>query len=284
MAQSDLPIGIFAKTFSGTTADTVLGAVAATGIRHAQFNLSCLGLHTVPDTIPLGAAKEIRDAQRHHSVSISALSGTCNLDDPDQAVRSEWVRRLANLAILCASARIPVLTLTTGTRHPTDLWAAHPDNTTPAAWADARSSLAHLIRQTRGLRVTFAFEPEPSSITRSVADAVRMLDELANVHPWPRVGVVFDAANLVDPSDPDSLPRLLRDDVPKLRQRIALMHAKDRAADGCVVPPGQGVIDFAACIRAARGAAYDGPAIMHGLEPADVPAALAAMTRASRVA
>lgn len=273
-------IGIFAKTFPGTTADAVLKAVAAAGIRHVQFNLSSLGLDTVPDVIPDRVFTEIVDALLQYHVSIDALSGTCNLAHPDQSVRTEWVRRLEALAALCAVIGIPVLTLTTGTRHPTDLWSPHPDNTTSAAWSDAKASLGDLMHRIRGLRVTLAFEPEPASITRSLVDAARMMAELETGRAWPRLGIVFDPANLVDASDPASLSRVLRDDVPKVAGKIQLMHAKDRTADGRVVPPGQGIIDFAACVDAAGRAGFAGPLIMHGLEASDVPAARAALLAA----
>ena len=282
---SPRPIGVFAKTFPGTTADAVLGAAAEAGIRHVQFNLSCVGLPTVPPEIDASVGRFIAVASMHHGVSIAAMSGTCNLADPDASVRAEWVRRLAGLAALCADCGIPVLTLTTGTRHRTDLWAGHPDNTSVEAWHDAEGSLRELLRLTDGLPVALAFEPEGASITRTVDDALRMINSAESDRFRSRLRVVLDVANLIEPADSAQLPRLLRDDVPKLRDRIALLHAKDRAANGDVVPPGEGVIDFAAVFQAAADAGYTGPAIMHGLDADRVPAAREHLQRvASRVA
>ena len=58
-----------------------------------------------------------------------------------------------------------------------------------------------------------------------------------------------------------------------LADRILLVHAKDRAADGAVVAPGRGVIDFDHCFRTLAAAGVLVPVITHGLEAADAPAA-----------
>jgi sugar phosphate isomerase/epimerase len=42
-----MQIGIFARTFSRPTLEETLDAVAAHGLTHVQFNMSCAGLPTL---------------------------------------------------------------------------------------------------------------------------------------------------------------------------------------------------------------------------------------------
>ena len=47
-----MKIGIFAKTFSRPTIEDLLEAIAGYEIYSAQFNLSCVGLETLPTIVP----------------------------------------------------------------------------------------------------------------------------------------------------------------------------------------------------------------------------------------
>ncbi len=265
-------IGILARTFPGSDPDTVLGAVSASGISSTQFNLSCAGLLTVPDVIGPHVSVTLRDSSQHHSVSIDALSGTCNMASSDATQRDESVRRLVRLAEFCRDTGIPVLTLSTGTRHPHDLWCGHPDNQSAAAHADLRHALRGLLRDTEHCGVTLAFEPEPANVIRTATEAATLLDDLRS----PRLAVLFDAANLVQRLPVDRQRDVIEDACNTLAGRIALAHAKDIDAAGRVVAPGQGTIDFAHYVHTLRTVGrYHGPIIMHGLTPSDVPAALA---------
>jgi hypothetical protein len=80
-ADPPLPIGIFARTFPGSSVGPVMQAVAGAGIRHVQFNLSSVGLETVPTIIPSSVEREISSYSDQYHVSIDALSGTCNLSE-----------------------------------------------------------------------------------------------------------------------------------------------------------------------------------------------------------
>ena len=44
-------LGIFAKTFPRPTLEETLDAVADHGLTHVQFNMSCMGLPTLPDEL-----------------------------------------------------------------------------------------------------------------------------------------------------------------------------------------------------------------------------------------
>ena len=50
-----MQLGIFAKTFPRPTLEQTLDAVAAHGLTHIQFNMSCMGLATLPDRLDEGS-------------------------------------------------------------------------------------------------------------------------------------------------------------------------------------------------------------------------------------
>ena len=272
-----LPIGIFARTFPGRTADLVFSAITANGIRHTQLNLSCVGLETVPDRLPSYKTTEISEKSNHYHVSISALSGTCNLIHRDTSRRAIFVKRLIGLAEACDALAIPVLTLATGTRDPDDLWRAHQDNRSAAALVDLRESLQTLLDGTAALDVTLALEPEAANVIQNADEAAALLDEFNT----PRLGVILDSANLLGGAPASQQAAIITHAAAVLRGRVALAHAKDADASHRVVAPGRGQIDFVAFIRALREQAdYAGTVIMHGLAAADVPAALQHLTAA----
>ena len=272
-----LPIGIFARTFPGSVPDVVLRAVADAGFGHAQFNLTSAGLETVPLTLPPEIDAKISSLSIQFQVGIVALSGTCNLCHPRRELRDEYVRRLTALASACQRMRIPVLTLSTGTRDPDDLWRAHPDNRSASADRDLRDSLGKLLDGTSGTGVMLAFEPEGSNIIQTADQAADLLAELDD----PRLAIVLDLANLIGDAPPDAQSDIIAHAAERLRGHIALIHAKDIDAHHRVVAPGQGVIDFAQYLKTLHHVAgYTGPVIMHGLTPRDVPASLAHLTAA----
>ena len=280
VSDEPLPIGIFARTFAGVTIDAVFSAATSSGISDMQFNLASAGLETVPDTVPDEIVEEISASSALHNASIRALSGSCNISHPDSLIRSEYVRRLGVLTATCATLRIPVLTLSTGTRDTDDLWRAHPDNQTREAHRDLRLSLRAALQLTADSGVTLAFEPEAANIIRTADQALDLLDELSD----PRLAIVFDLANLVGHAPAEAHNEILHHAATRLRGRIALVHAKDIAPTHEVVPPGRGIIDFTQYLHTlVHVADYTGPVIMHGLAPADVPAALAHL-RAARAA
>ena len=57
-----MKIGIFAKTFSRPTIEELFQAIAGYGINSVQFNLSCVGLETLPENVSSELVQRIADA------------------------------------------------------------------------------------------------------------------------------------------------------------------------------------------------------------------------------
>jgi sugar phosphate isomerase/epimerase len=257
-------LGIFAKTFPGTTAEAVLIAARDAGYACVQFNLACCGLPSMPDDLPPGMTAAIAEASARTGVVIAALSGTYNMIHPDPSVRAQGLRRLELLLSEARAMGTSLVTLCTGTRDPEDQWRRHPDNDTPEAWADLLKEMEKAAALAEAFGVDLGIEPEHANVVSSAASAAQLLREV----PSPRLRIVLDPANLVEGADTDQ-PRLFAEACDLLGDRIALAHAKDRDAMGAVVPAGTGIIDFDAFFTRLAGIGFAGPVITHGLATAD---------------
>ncbi len=263
-----MQLGIFAKTFPRPTAGQTLQAVADAGLAAVQFNLSVLGLPTVPDTVPAEVIAAVREAAARTGVELAAISGTFNTAHPDPAIRKAGVARFPVLCRTASALGIPVITLSSGSRDPRDMWRCHPDNSTNAAWSDSRDSLTALSAAAAEHSVTLAVEPEHANVLATAALARRMLDDIGS----PALGIVFDAANLIDPdlATPESMRSVITEAVTLLGPDIVLAHAKELTAGRRPVPAGAGMLPWHVIIDALDGAGFGGTLVIHGLDEPDV--------------
>lgn len=262
-----MQLGIFAKTFTTTGALPVLRAVADAGYAAAQFNLACLGLPSMPDSIEPDAARSVVEASRQTGVSIAAVSGTYNMIHPDRRVRDQGLARLEVLAASCADMGTRLITLCTGTRDAEDQWRWHADNATDAAWSDLRVEMEAAIAIAERFDIELGIEPELANVVSSARAARRLLDEVNS----KRLRIVLDPANLFEVADSAERHRLIDEAVDLLAAEIGMAHAKDRHADGSFAAAGQGVVDFPHFICRLQAAGFDGPLITHGLMEAEAP-------------
>jgi sugar phosphate isomerase/epimerase len=255
-------IGIFAKTFTGKSPLPVLEAVKAAGYDCAQFNLACAGLAAMPDAVPEAVLAQIRIAVAATGIDLVALSGTCNLIHPDKAEREAGLRRLGVVIGAAEALGIPLVTLCTGTRDPLDPWRHHPDNRTPAAWADLRAALDQVLPLAEAAGVDLGIEPEGGNVVASAADACRLLDEMGS----RRLRIVLDPANLFEHGSREEVRAIVADAIECLAGDVVMAHAKDRHGDGRIATAGTGVVDFEAFLAGLSAAGFDGPIVAHGFE------------------
>ncbi|MBI3850360.1 MAG: sugar phosphate isomerase/epimerase [Verrucomicrobia bacterium] len=97
-----MQLGIFAKTFVRPTLGETLDAVVHHGLDCIQFNFSCVGLPTLPEQIDAALTDQIRRELATRRLTMSAVSGTCNLIHPDLQKRRDGLRRLK---VLITAAR-----------------------------------------------------------------------------------------------------------------------------------------------------------------------------------
>ncbi|MCC7361410.1 MAG: sugar phosphate isomerase/epimerase [Anaerolineales bacterium] len=266
-------IGIFAKTFVRASLAETLDAVAAHDIDTVQFNLACAGLPSMPDSLSDELIADIRRQMDARGLKMAAISGTFNMIHPDAAQREAGLRRLAVMAAACHRLDTHVITLCTGTRDPKNMWNRHPDNDTPAAWADLLACLTSALQTAEQHDLTLAFEPEVANVIDTAAKGRRLLDEVRS----PRLKVVLDAANLFRAGDLARMPAVLQEAFDNLGNDLVLAHAKDLAHDGEAghQAAGTGVLDYDRYLALLAQHGYTGPLILHSLEEDQVDPAVA---------
>ncbi len=261
-------VGIFAKTFVRSKLEDTLDAVSQHGIRSVQFNMSCAGLPTLPESIDEVLADSICDALRTRGIVMAAVSGTFNLIHPNHDIRDIGLTRLRALAKVCKRLGTSIITLSTGTRDPENMWRRHRDNDTPGAWADTRAAMAEALHIAGQYQLNFAFEPELSNVVDSAQKARRLLDEMQSAN----LRVVIDPANLFHQGDLPRMAEILDEAFDLLGDAIVLAHAKDLSRDGEAgqQAAGTGALDYDRYVCLLDRIGYQGPLILHGLSEDEV--------------
>ncbi|WP_019995592.1 sugar phosphate isomerase/epimerase family protein [Aureimonas ureilytica] len=260
-----MKLGIFAKTFPGSTPETVLAATRSAGFRAVQYNMACSGFAAMPDAIERDTALRVARAAREAGLEIVAVSGTYNMIHPDRSVREAGLRRLEVLASRASEMGTRLVTLCTGTRDPEDQWREHPGNHRPDAWRDLLEAMEAAIAIAERHDVDLGIEPELANVVDGAATARRLIDELGSA----RLRIVLDPANLFERADLAEQHRLVSEATDLLADRLAMGHAKDRIPDGGFTRAGRGVLDYPHYLACLKAAGFHGPIVAHGLGAED---------------
>jgi sugar phosphate isomerase/epimerase len=250
----------------------------ASGVSGIQFNFCSAGLPPLPEVIEPAMAKRVRAAVEARSLTMAAVSGTCNLIHPDPKERAKGVRRLRTLVDASPELGTSIVTLCTGTRDAEDMWRAHARNRSLEAWSDLRQSLEQVLPLAEAKGIVLGVEPEPANVIDSAPKAGRLLDEMRS----PALKVVYDAANLLQPHPLAQHGSILAEAAQLLGPDIALAHAKDLASsDGPVsfIAAGTGVVNYRLVFKLLGGVGFKGAMILHSLDETEVPGAVAFLKR-----
>jgi len=296
-----LELGIFAKTFRRSSIDQVFDAIAAHGLTCTQWNWACVsGFTSLPERVPIETIRAVARAAASSGVRICAVSTTFNLIQP--AALAAGLSRLPALAEAAVGVDCDLLTLCTGTRHPTDMWSYHPENQSPETWHEMIDALRQVIRLAGRYGLRTAIEPEAENVVCDARAAERVFQELSS--DAESLSIILDAANLYrPPADPRIHYGIIDDAVARLGTHISLAHAKDIAdphrtemvRDQCGhythVAAGTGILPYPHYLAAlakmpAAGAAASNrrrlPLVLHGLDEKQVPASVAFVRESMR--
>jgi sugar phosphate isomerase/epimerase len=263
-----MTLGIFAKTFARPTVDDVFAAVARHHLHCVHFNFACAGLPSLPESIEPEILERIRKTTAEHRIGIAGVSGTFNMIHPDSKVRRDGLRRLGVIAAACSRLETRIVTLCTGTRNRQDMWRAHPDNETPAAWRDLLTSMTKALTTADKHDIILAIEPETANVVSTSHKARRLLDELRS----PRLKIVLDPANLFRRADLKRSDEILEIAFDLLGNDLVMAHAKELSFDGHAggLALGTGALDWDGYLGLLRKVQFAGPLIMHGFEEKEV--------------
>ncbi len=221
-----MQLGIFAKTFPRPTLELTLDAVVAHGLAHIQFNMSCMGLATLPDRLDEGSCVWIAQTLHERALTMAAISGTFNMCDPSDSRLEHNLRRLDVLAAACRWLDTRIITLCTGTLNTHDMWKWHTDYARKSTWDRLIETMRAAVKIADRHEVTLAFEPEINNVVSSVMRARRLLDEVGS--PWLKV--VIDPANLLLSAGPGRALETFNEAFDWLAPDIVLAHAKNPTA------------------------------------------------------
>jgi sugar phosphate isomerase/epimerase len=260
-------LGLLSREFPAISLHANLDAMAETGAVSVQFDLASAVGQTFPTELAQETVEAIREGFSERKLTLAALSGTYNMIDLDLQARATGAAGLNRVIGLAPLLGTNVVTLCTGSRDPNSMWRKHPDNDTPAAWADLLVQLEEAVRVAEKYGVTLGVEPEIGNTINSVDKARRLLDEVRS----PQLKIVMDGANIFQRGQLPQMRKVLDQAFELLGSDIALAHAKDLDQDGEAghVAAGRGRLDYRYYLELLKRSGFEGSIILHALKPSE---------------
>jgi sugar phosphate isomerase/epimerase len=262
-----MQLGIFAKTFERSSVDETFKTIASHNIHAVQFNMSTVGLASLPEEISDSEIQEIQAASKKYNIQLSALSGTFNMAHPNIQHRQDELKRFAVLVEAAKKLETSIITLCTGTRDTSSMWKYHPENNSREAWRDLCETLEPALTLARENNLILAFEPETSNVVSNAKKGQQLLDEMKS----PNLKVIMDGANLFLPEDLSRQEEVFAEAFEFLGSEVVLAHAKDINAEGEFVAAGKGVLNYDIFTQHLKQINYAGAMVLHSLSEAEVP-------------
>jgi len=265
-------LGIFSKIYGSNLEDT-FRKMKDVGILDTQFNLASAGMETMPATVEISKIKYIKKMADRFGIHICALSGTFNMIDSNIEKRREGIERFRNLCIIAEILEISVVTLCTGSKHPTNKWKWDNRNESEEAWDDLLDTTNKIIPFAEKHNLILGVETEVNNIINTPQKARKYLDTIGSEH----LKIIMDGANLFLPEQINNMKQVLEEAFSCLGKDIVIAHAKDlaKSSDLVFVAAGEGVLDYRTYLSLLKQYNYNGPLIMHGLTEEQIPTSLA---------
>lgn len=245
-----MKIGFYTSTFNDRPLEEVIEFAAAEGFDAIEIDV---GGHIQSPERVAGAV----DLARNRGLFVSSITYFGNQLDPDPSRRKELRSRTAEFAQAIGEADVPIFVIFPG-RDDTVSEEANYDDF--AEYADG------LIAATRSHGLVFAIENWPGPADNFVGTTPKGWEELFSRIEDRRFGLEFDPSHLIRIGvDPYKALEAVRD-------RIAILHAKDTAIDPAMQQavgyhgkgwwqyklPGKGLLDWSRFLRQAKSYGFDG--------------------------
>ena len=260
-----MELGIFSRTFEGPDLGAVLDKVTAHRFELVHLSLRSAGLPALPEDLDAGRCAAIRSELESRHVRLAGVSGTFNAIHPDRARRDHETTLACRLIGFAPALGTTLVTLSTGTRDPNDMWRGHPANDEPSAWSDLRYTLSRLLEAAQSAGVALGIEPEHNNVVSSAHRARRLLDEFHDEH----LRIILDPANLLAPGTAHRQQNVLTEAFELLADEVAVFHAKDFTTGGDTAA-GRGLLDYALYFELMARFGREIPVIIHEVAEDDV--------------
>jgi len=251
----------------------LFSAMAQYGFEATQLNFSSIpeadyttnGQIEFPGYIDDALLALILESSKRHGVEITVCGGTFNMAHPNPEVREEGVKRFGGFALIAKKLNSRFISLCTGTRCREHLWRAHPDNSTPEAWADMMDTLVKCVKIAERHDITLAVETEAATVVDTPEKARKMMDEVGS----GRLKMIMDCANLFHAGDAkkENVERITARAFEVYGGDVVIAHGKDIAeSDGIsFCPTGEGIVDYGQFTRLLREHNFKGDMLLHGI-------------------
>ncbi|MBD2846873.1 sugar phosphate isomerase/epimerase [Paenibacillus sp. IB182496] len=238
------PLGLMSYIYLEHRAEEMADAMADHGVGRAQVDPRQQGLLDAQGEWNAQQAEAIRSVFAQRGIAIPVLSGYMNLLHPDPARREANVLAMERLLRLAPAFGAEAVATETGSLHPTNQWAYHPDNASEAAWEALCAVCERLGRVAADHGVTLLLEGYVDNVLARPEQASALMARL----PERGLGLVLDPFNYLTRDDLAAQGEALGRIFDQVGPRAVIAHAKDTVytAKGIDTPrPGAGDVDWA---------------------------------------
>jgi sugar phosphate isomerase/epimerase len=222
-----MQLGIFTFYVPGTVDETAR-RIKGYGFDTVQLNLEFKDWRFADDSSP-AACNAVRETLRGNGLSIAAIAGYLNPIARDPARRRANLDRMKAMLERAGDLGSNYVATETGSLHPHDDWAPHPDNETPAAFEQTCEAVAELARHAAECGAVLLVEPAVGNVVDTPAKAQALMQEIGS----SSLGLVADPANYVDDGNLARADEVQQDMFARTAPYLKLAHAKDvRRIDG----------------------------------------------------
>jgi sugar phosphate isomerase/epimerase len=219
--------GIFSFYIPGTVDETAR-RIRAYGFESVQLNLEFKDWRFDDDGSP-AACRAVKETFRRHDLSVAALAGYLNPIARDPARRRANLDRMKMMLERARDLGSPYVATESGSLHPHDDWAPHPDNASESAFDQVCEIVEDLARHAAACGAVLLLEPAIGNVVDTPAKAQRLMQDVGSAS----LGLVADPANYVDDGNIARTDDVQRDMFARTAPYLKLAHAKDvRRVDG----------------------------------------------------
>ncbi len=193
-----------------------------------------------------GFAWQTAQAFSRRGVQIAVLGCYINPIHPDLDVRRAEIKRFKEALRFARDFGASVVGTETGSRIAD--CSPHPDNRSEAAFVDLLGTMQELAEEAEKWGVMIALEAAAEHVIYDIDRLHRLLQALDSNH----VQVIYDPTNIILPEECADQGAYFDYCLSLIGERIVTLHAKDfvlRDNKLVRVPPGQGVLDYAALLQ-----------------------------------
>lgn len=219
--------GIFTFYVPGTVEETAQ-RIRAYGFDTVQLNLDFADWRFGDDSSP-AACRAVQETFRRHGLSVAAVAGYLNPIARDPGRRRANLDRMKAMLERARDLGSPYVATESGSLHPHDDWAPHPDNATDAAFAEVCEIVGGLAHHAAACGAVLLLEPAIGNVVDTPAKAQRLMQEVGSAS----LGLVADPANYVDAGNIARIDDVQHDMFARTAPYLKLAHVKDvRRIDG----------------------------------------------------